>query len=119
MSNPDSRILRLRIVAAITIAATAPVFLISAAIAADSEKGKATYQAACAVCHAAAVAGAPKLGDKATWAPRIAAGNAVLYEHALKGFQGKTGAMPPKGGNSGLKDDDVKAAVDYMVNSAR
>ena len=77
--------------------------------------GKAVYDRACAMCHAAGVAGAPKLGDKAAWGPRIAQGNDTLYTHALKGFQGKAGVMPPKGGNMSLKDEDVKAAVDYMV----
>jgi cytochrome c5 len=69
-------------------------------------------------CHGAGIAGAPKVGDKTNWAPRIAQGNAVLYEHALKGFQGKAGVMPPKGG-SAAPDADVKAAVDYMVAAAK
>ncbi|HBI69424.1 MAG TPA: cytochrome c5 family protein, partial [Massilia sp.] len=66
----------------------------------------------------AGIAGAPKLADKAAWAPRIQQGTAVLYEHAIKGFQGKTGMMPPKGGAS-APDADVKAAVDFMVAAAR
>jgi len=52
------------------------------------------------------------------WAPRIAQGTSTLYEHALKGFQGKTGMMPPKGGST-APDADVKAAVDYMVAAAK
>jgi cytochrome c5 len=70
-------------------------------------------------CHAAGVAGAPKTGDKSAWTPRIAQGANVLYDHALKGFQGKAGVMPAKGGNTALSDDDVKAAVDYMVGAAK
>ena len=77
--------------------------------------GKATYDAVCAVCHAAGVAGAPKLGDKAAWAPRIKAGLDALYTSAIKG----KGAMPPKGGNTALSDADVSAAVDYMAAAAK
>jgi len=91
--------------------------LIPTANAAD--KGAATYNASCAACHAAGVAGAPKYGDKAAWAPRIAQGNETLYTHALKGFQGKKGVMPAKGGNMSLADADVKAAVDHMVSKAK
>ena len=70
--------------------------LIPAAHAASAD-GKATYDSACTVCHTAGVAGAPKLGDKADWGPRIAQGKDKLYEHSLKGFQGKKGFMPAKG----------------------
>ncbi|MDN4038054.1 cytochrome c5 family protein [Massilia sp. YIM B02443] len=80
--------------------------------------GKRLYDSACMVCHAAGVAGAPKLGDKAAWSARIAQGNPTLYEHAIKGFQGKTGFMPPKGG-SPASDAEVKSAVDYMVAAAK
>ena len=89
------------------------------AAGADDNKGKKIYDAACMVCHVAGVAGAPKLGDKANWAPRIAQGNDTLYSHSLKGYQGKAGMMPPKGGNMSLKDEDVKAAVDYMVSQSK
>jgi cytochrome c5 len=76
------------------------------------------YSATCVACHGAGIAGAPKFGDKGAWAARIAQGNNVLYDHALKGFQGKAGMMPPKGGSSAA-DADVKAAVDYMVAAAK
>jgi cytochrome c5 len=88
----------------------------TASVAAD---GKSVYDGLCMACHAAGVAGAPKLGDKAAWEPRIAQGNDLLYQHAIAGFTGKTGMMPPKGGNAALSDDDVKAAVDYMVGAAK
>ena len=91
----------------------------SANAATTEDKGKKIYDASCMACHAAGVAGAPKLGDKANWGPRIAQGADKLHTHAIKGFQGKAGMMPPKGGNMGLKDDDVKAAVDYMVTSSK
>jgi cytochrome c5 len=58
------------------------------------------------------------LGDKAAWAPRIKQGNDTLYAHAIKGFQGKAGVMPPKGGST-APDSEVKAAVDYMVAAAK
>jgi cytochrome c5 len=87
-----------------------------AKLAADA--GQKLYQSACQVCHGAGIAGAPKFGDKAAWAPRIAQGPAVLNDHAIKGFTGKAGMMPPKGGSS-ASDDEVKAAVEYMVNAAK
>ena len=81
----------------------------------DGGQGKPVYDSACAACHTAGVAGAPKLGDKAGWAPRLKSGMDTLYASALKG----KGAMPPKGGNPSLADADVKAAVDFMVNQAK
>jgi cytochrome c5 len=91
----------------------------SANAAGAEDHGKKIYDTTCMACHAAGVAGAPKLGDKAAWAPRIAQGMDTLHTHALKGFQGKAGMMPPKGGNMGAKDEDVKAAVDYMVSQSK
>lgn len=103
--------------AAAPVAAAAAPAPATAAVA-SAETGKALYNSACIACHGAGIAGAPKLADKANWAPRIKQGTAVLYEHAIKGFQGKAGVMPPKGGASAA-DADVKAAVDFMVASAR
>lgn len=80
--------------------------------------GKKVYESACVVCHSAGVAGAPKVGDKAAWAPRIKQGNATLYENAIKGYVGKAGVMPAKGGST-KSDDEVKAAVDYMVSASK
>lgn len=82
------------------------------AIAAD---GKAVYDKTCAVCHAAGVANAPKLGDKAAWAPRAATGKDALLASVVKG----KGAMPPRAGAADLKDDDFKAAIDYMLAAAK
>ena len=98
-----------------TAAAAAPA---AAPAGAGADTGKALFSSACIACHGAGIAGAPKVGDKANWAPRIAQGNAVLYDHAIKGFQGKAGVMPPKGG-SAAPDADVRAAVDYMVAAAK
>jgi len=85
-----------------------------AAPAADLAKGKAVYGAACFVCHTTGAAGAPKLGDKALWAPRIAQGMETLQMNALRG----KGAMPPKGGRMDIPDADVLAAVAYMLSEA-
>ena len=89
------------------------------AAGAGTSDGKKIFDTSCAACHATGVAGAPKFGDKAAWAPRIAQGINVLYTHAVGGFQGKGGVMPPKGGNTALPDADVKAAVDYMVAAGK
>jgi cytochrome c5 len=84
-------------------------------VAAVPQDGTAAYETACAACHGAGIAGAPKVGDKAAWGPRLAQGKATLYEHALKGFNGKTGVMPAKGGRADWPDDLIKQAVDHIV----
>lgn len=89
-----------------------------AANTASADSGKTLFNTTCIACHGAGIAGAPKVGDKSVWAPRIAQGNNVLYDHAIKGFQGKAGVMPAKGGST-APDADVKAAVDYMVAAAK
>jgi cytochrome c5 len=81
--------------------------------------GQDTYTKSCNACHGTGAAGAPKTGDKAAWKDRLAQGNDTLYEHAIKGFKGKTGYMPAKGGFANLSDDEVKAAVDYMVAQSK
>ena len=96
--------------------ATAPPTAAAAPAANDSmAKGEHVYKATCSLCHATGAGGAPVFGDKTDWSPRIAQGKETLYGHALKGFTGAKGTMPPKGANPSLSDDDVKAAVDYMV----
>ena len=91
----------------------------SAAPAAMPKDGTELFQQTCSACHGTGIGGAPKAGDKAAWAPRIAAGKATLYEHALKGFQGSAGVMPPKGGRMDAPDDLIKQAVDHMVQMAQ
>jgi len=81
--------------------------------------GEQTYKKACITCHDTGMAGAPKFGDKAAWKGRIAQGIDTLYEHAIHGFKGATGFKLAKGGRHDLSDDDVIAAVDYMVNSVK
>ncbi len=81
--------------------------------------GEALWKAHCSVCHATGVAGAPKIGDKKVWGAILAKTNmATLYKHAINGFHGERGVMPPKGGASSLSDAEVKAAVDYMVKQS-
>jgi cytochrome c5 len=84
----------------------------AAALPAD---GTAAYETACAACHGAGIAGAPKSGDKGAWAPRIAQGKEKLYDHAIHGFTGKTGVMPAKGGRTDWPDELVKQAVDHII----
>jgi cytochrome c5 len=83
--------------------------------AAAGGNGRDVFDKTCSVCHATGVAGAPKLGDKAAWSPRIAQGLSALHDSALKGKN----AMPPKGGNTALSDADVSAAVDFMVSQSK
>ena len=89
------------------------------AAAAAPTDGPSVYTAVCANCHRDGLAGAPKLGDRAAWAPRIAQGVATLDQHAIAGFQGSAGFMPAKGGRADLSDDLVKAAVEHMVSQSR
>ena len=77
--------------------------------------GKQVFNSTCTACHSTGVAGAPKLGDKAAWAPRLKQGEDALLHSAL---QGKN-AMPPKGGNASLSDAQVRAAVEYMISQAK
>ena len=77
--------------------------------------GKKIYNGMCVACHGAGVAGAPRVGDKGAWAERIDKGATTLYANAINGVQGSSGVMPAKGGNPALSDDEIKAAVDYMV----
>ncbi|MFO1350440.1 MAG: c-type cytochrome [Gammaproteobacteria bacterium] len=81
----------------------------------DLAQGKQLYEQACFICHQAGVAGAPKMGDKTAWGPRIAQGFDTLKEHALKGFK----AMPPKGGRSDLPDEQIVSAIGYMVSQSQ
>ena len=79
-----------------------------------NQSGEQVYQAVCKTCHEAGLAGAPKFGDKAVWAPRIKSGADALFTSAIKGKN----AMPPKGGNADLADVEVQRAVVYMANQA-
>ena len=98
-------------------AAVAPAAATAAATAVAGGKpdGAKIYASACGACHAAGVAGAPKFGDKAAWAPRLKQGAAALTASAIKG----KGAMPPKGGLASASDADIQAAVDYMLAAVK
>ncbi|WP_228287829.1 c-type cytochrome [Thiothrix subterranea] len=98
--------------AAAPAAEAAPVQAAAPVAAIDGEK---VYKGICFSCHDVGVAGSPKFGDKAAWAPRIATGAEALYASSLNG----KGAMPAKGGNPALSDAEVKAAVDYMVANGK
>lgn len=77
--------------------------------------GKEAFEMVCSACHGQGIAGAPKAGDAAAWAPRIAEGKPALYQHALHGFQSNGHVMPPKGGRPDIPDAVIRQAVDYMV----
>lgn len=83
--------------------------------AGGAKDGATVYGSVCSACHDSGAAGAPKAGDKAAWAPRIAQGNETLYKNALAG----KGAMPPKGGAANLPEAEVKAAVDFLVGKSK
>jgi cytochrome c5 len=100
-------------------AASAAPAQVAAAPAAGPRSGEAVYKSACFVCHDMGIAGAPKLGDTAAWAPRIAQGMATLQQHAIDGFQGSTGVMPARGTCAACSDDELKAAVEFMVESSK
>lgn len=93
----------------------APAPVPEVAAAPVNEAGEKIYKGTCSMCHASGTAGAPILGNKEDWAPRIAQGADTLYKHAIEGFTGAKGMMPAKGGMASMSDDDAKAAVDYMV----
>lgn len=97
-----------------------PVATVEIAAAAKAEPraprtGDAVYNASCSACHGTGAAGAPKLGDKTAWQPRLTQGQATLYEHAIKGLR----AMPARGACTNCSDDELKAAVDYLVDKSK
>ena len=78
--------------------------------------GPQVFNEACIVCHGTGIGGAPILADSAAWEPRIAQGMDTLYLHALEGYTGSMGYMPPKGARLDLSDEEVNGAVDYMLS---
>jgi cytochrome c5 len=91
----------------------------AAAAAPAAMSGEEVYNGVCFACHATGAAGAPKLGDKADWGPRIAQGEDTLVKHAIEGYQGQKGVMPPKGGRVDIPDDAIKGAVEFMMSKAQ
>ena len=100
-----------------TAASAAATTTTATATPVSADAGEKLFSSVCATCHTAGLMGAPKLGDKADWAPRIAQGKDTLYKHAIVGYQGKSGVMPARGGSQ-ASDEEVKAAVGYMVSKA-
>ncbi|HET7370315.1 MAG TPA: c-type cytochrome [Gammaproteobacteria bacterium] len=90
----------------------------SSGAAAEPQSPKEIWQGTCSACHATGVAGAPKIGDKQEWAKHIAKGLATLKDHAINGYHGPEGFMPPKGGNPSLTDEQVVAAMKYMIGQS-
>lgn len=80
--------------------------------------GPQVYNAACIACHGSGIGGAPVVGDAASWTERLGQGTDTLYQHAIDGFTGAAGFMPPKGGRLDLSDEEVQGAVDYMVSES-
>ena len=81
--------------------------------------GESVHQQACLACHGAGIAGAPKTGDKSAWEGRVSQGLATLVDHAINGYQGNNGYMPPKGGRMDLSDEAVAQAVAFMMESSQ
>ena len=81
----------------------------------EPRSGEQVYQTACAACHGSGLMGAPKFGDAGSWSPRVANGMDTVYSNAINGFN----AMPAKGGCVACSDDEIKAAVDYMVEGSK
>ncbi len=84
------------------------------ATASTAANGASTFEDVCQACHGTGILGAPIFSDAKSWAPHIAKGMPTLVEHAIKGFND----MPPKGGDDSLSDDDIRAAVSYMVENS-
>ncbi|MFK8031611.1 MAG: cytochrome c5 family protein [Gammaproteobacteria bacterium] len=104
-------------VASVAIASAAPA--VETVTMASFNSGEEVYNSACVACHGLGVAGAPKMGDAANWAPRIAQGMETLYTHAIEGYSGNAGVMPAKGGRADITDDHVRQSVDYMVSQSQ
>jgi cytochrome c5 len=81
--------------------------------------GSTIFGNLCKTCHETGAGGAPKISDKAAWAPRVAQGVDTLIKHATEGFTGKSGVMPPKGGNPALTDEQIKATVNWIVGQVK
>ena len=78
--------------------------------------GPQVYNEACIACHGTGIGGAPQMGNAEAWQPRIDQGLETLTQHAIQGFTGSVGYMPPKGGRLDLSDEEVADAVEYMVS---
>jgi cytochrome c5 len=108
-AGSDQADLRIQPVAKFELAKAAP------AAAAGPKDGATIYNTVCGACHNTGAAGAPKIDDKAAWAPRVATGKEALYKSVIGG----KGAMPAKGGAADLSDAEIKGAVDYVLGKVK
>jgi len=116
-NTPESLEARVAAVGTLNIGDTAMESGASETVA--PEDGETVYNTTCATCHASGVAGAPILGEMDDWVDRMEAGFDTLANHAIQGYTGQSGVMPPKGGNAALSDNAVTAAVQYMVDQVQ
>ncbi len=100
-------------------AAPAPAPATTAAAAGGARSGSVIFHSVCFVCHATGAAGAPKVGDKAAWKPRIAKGIDTLWNHAIHGFQSNGLTMPPRGTCGNCSDQELKNAIEYMISKSK
>lgn len=98
------------------LAGIAPAAAPVATASATPRDGETVFKSACFACHDTGAAGAPKRGDKAAWEPRIAQGIATLKQHAIAGFQGKSGVMPPRGTCATCSDEEIENAIHFMID---
>lgn len=113
--DEQSIVMRIKPDAKVTIEGGASGGVAQAASTTVADVGQKIYEEVCKMCHETGLAGSPKLGNKADWAPRISQGIDTLIKHAIQGIK----AMPPKGGCSTCSDDDIKKAVEYMLNKSK
>jgi cytochrome c5 len=99
------------------IAPVGQVVLLGSEPVAEVRTGPQVYNLACIACHAPpGIGGAPVIGDAAAWDARVAQGMDVLVGHAINGFQGETGVMPARAGRPDLSDEEIVAAIEYMLD---
>ena len=104
----------------ISSSSTATASGTTVAVSDNVEPGQRVYDSLCTSCHSTGLPNIPQLGDVEDWDGRIAQGELLLYERAINGFTAASGmAMPAKGGNTALTDDEVRAAVDYMIENSQ
>lgn len=99
-------------------AAPAPAAAATSNAVPDLATGEKVYKSTCSICHKSGLRGAPRMGSKQDWESRLAQGKEILYDRAINGYRGKKGNMPSRGSNVRLSENEVKAAVEYMIEHA-